>query len=462
MSVKPKEVNIAVDFSPYTDLSAEIMRADSINFIIGFSPAFVESADEMRIFAYAKKNHALAFSKIFNKQSAIENGDITDSGLDGKKWRASFSSSETATLSGPTIMTVQLASADNDLINSQNIQLLIQESNSTTPAIVSEPIRDSILDDIETEKTQSISDIQSEKTSALYSISQAKSDSLGAISNAKDDALKDIEVYTDPDGRISNLEKITSKVGRFYANGGLARQTFSALGSVPFGFCFSYAKKTAWKNGDMPFNSGNISPSAKENGISMYIAGGLANFYFEVRTKSAWQTGSKLAIPYSKFPTDGKLHTVQFIVPSANVATWKAFVDGVDITSQASSTAGNFNGSFALDSILAFGGTGILGNPLEVEFARIFIANYDMSASDAPYSVADYAAGKLPPPSVCNPSAEKRALLALDDYSIEVGSTKYIPDISGGANDFTVTGDFKGDKDISIKRLAALVAQSNA
>ena len=462
MSVKPKEVNIAVDFSPYTDLSAEIMRADSINFIIGFSAAFVESADEMRIFAYAKKNHALAFSKIFNKQSAIENGDITDSGLDGKEWRASFSSSETATLSGPTIMTVQLASADNDLINSQNIQLLIQESNSTTPAIVSEPIRDSILDDIETEKTQSISDIQSEKTSALYSISQAKSDSLGAISNAKDDALQDIEVYTDPDGRISNLEKITSKVGRFYVNGGLAKRTFNTLGSVPFCFCFSYAKKTAWKNGDMPFNSGNISPSAKENGISMYIAGGLVNFYFEVRTKSALQTGSKLAIPYSKFPTDGKMHTVQFIVPSADVATWKAFVDGEDITAQGSSTAGNFDGSFALDSILSFGGTGILGNPLEVEFARIFIANYDMSADGVPYSVADYAAGKLPPPSVCDTSAEKRALLALDDYSIEVGSTKYIPDISGGANDFTVTGDFKGDKDISIKRLAALISQSNA
>lgn len=288
------------------------------------------------------------------------------------------------------------------------------------------------------------------------------SDGLEAVQAARDSALQDIEVYTDPDGRISNLEEITSKVGRFYANGGMARRTFSTLGSVPFGFCFSYAKKTAWKNGDMPFNSGNISPSANVNGISMYIAGGLVNFYFEVRTKSALQTGSKLAIPYSKFPTDGKLHTVQFIVPSADVATWKAFVDGVDIAPESDRISGTFDGTFNLTEPLSFGGNGFLGNPLEVEFARIFIANYDMSASDAPYSVADYAAGKLPPPSVCDTSAEKRALLALDDYSIEVGSTKYIPDISGGANDFTVTGDFKGDKDISIKRLAALVAQSNA
>ena len=288
------------------------------------------------------------------------------------------------------------------------------------------------------------------------------SDGLEAVQAARDSALQDIEVYTDPDGRISNLEKTTSKVGRFYVNGGLAQRTFSTLGSVPFSFCFSYEKKTAWKNGDMPFNSGNISPSAKENGISMYIAGGLVNFYFEVRTKSALQTGSKLAIPYSKFPTDGKLHTVQFIAPSADVATWKAFIDGVDIAPESERISGTFDGTFDLSMPLSFGGTGILGNPLEIEFARIFISNYDMSASDAPYSVADYAAGKLPPPSICDTSAEKRALLALDDYCIEVGSTKYIPDISGGANDFTVIGDFKGDKDISIKRLAALISQSNA
>lgn len=462
MSVKPKEVNIAVDFSPYTDLSAEIMRADSINFIIGFSAAFVESADEMRIFAYAKKNHALAFSKIFNKQSAIENGDITDSGLDGKEWRVSFSSSETATLSGPTIMTVQLASADNDLINSQNIQLLIQESNSTTPAIVSEPIRDSILDDIETEKTQSISDIQSEKTSALYSISQAKSDSLGAISNAKDDALKDIEVYTDPDGRISNLEKTTSKVGRFYANGGLAQRRINQFNTVPFSLCFSYAKPIAWINGELPFIAWNVTPGAGQSGIAMYIVGGLTHMYFEIGTTTSFQTGSRLKMPLSKFPADGKLHTVQFVVPSADVATWKAFVDGVDIVPESERISGTFDGTFDLTMPLSFGGNGLTSGPCKYEFARIFIANYDMSASDAPYSVADYAAGKLPPPSVCNTSAEKRALLALDDYSIEVGSTKYIPDISGGANDFTITGDFKGDKDISIKRLAALVAQSNA
>ncbi len=288
------------------------------------------------------------------------------------------------------------------------------------------------------------------------------SDGLEAVQAARDSALQDIEVYTDPDGRISNSEKTTSKVGRFYVNGGLAQRKMNQFNSVPFSLCFSYAKQSVWQNGDMPISSSNMSPGAGQSGVTMFIAGGATHMQFEVRTTTDLQTGSKLKMPISKFPEDGKLHTVQFVVPSADVATWKAFVDGVDIAPESDRISGTFDGTFDLSMPLSFGGTGISGNPLEIEFARIFIANYDMSASDAPYSVADYAAGKLPPPSVCDTSAEKRALLALDDYCIEVGSTKYIPDISGGANDFTVTGDFKGDKDISIKRLAALISQSNA
>lgn len=288
------------------------------------------------------------------------------------------------------------------------------------------------------------------------------SDGLEAVQAARDSALQDIEVYTDPDGRISNLEKTTSKVGRFYANGGMAQRRINQFNTVPFSLCFSYAKQSVWQNGEMPISSSNVSPGAGQSGVTMFIAGGATHMQFEVRTTTDLQTGSRLKMPISKFPADGKMHTVQFIVPSADVATWKAFVDGVDIMSESERISGTFDGTFDLTMPLSFGGNGLASGPCKYEFARIFIANYDMSASDAPYSVADYAAGKLPPPSICNTSAEKRALLALDDYSIEVGSTKYIPDISGGANDFTVTGDFKGDKDISIKRLAALISQSNA
>lgn len=288
------------------------------------------------------------------------------------------------------------------------------------------------------------------------------SDGLEAVQAARDSALQDIEVFTDPDGRISNSEKTTSKVGRFYVNGGLAQRRINQFNSVPFSLCFSYAKQSVWQNGEMPISSSNVSPGAGQSGVTMFIAGGATHMQFEVRTTTDLQNGSRLKMPISKFPADGKLHTVQFTVPSADVATWKAFVDGVDIMSESERISGTFDGTFDLTMPLSFGGNGLTSGPCKYEFARIFIANYDMSADGVPYSVADYAAGKLPPPFICDTSAEKRALLALDDYSIEVGSTKYIPDVSGGANDFTVTGDFKGDKDISIKRLAALISQSNA
>ena len=259
-----------------------------------------------------------------------------------------------------------------------------------------------------------------------------------------------------------SAKTITSKVGRFYVNGGLAQRRINQFNTVPFSLCFSYAKPIAWINGEIPFIAWNVTPGAGQSGIAMYIVGGLTHMYFEIGTTTNFQTGSRLRMPLSKFPEDGKLHTVQFIVPSADVATWKAFVDGVDIAPESDRISGTFDGTFDLTMPLSFGGNGLASGPCKYEFARIFIANYDMSADGVPYSVKDYAAGKLPPPSVCDISAEKRALLALDDYCIEVGSTKYIPDVSGGANDFTVAGDFKGDKDISIKRLAALVAQSNA
>lgn len=458
---------IHIELNPFgiqnKDSNFEIRGGDNIRFIFACPIAHtpnLETTDSgtAQVQAINAQNGFEAFAK---------EGTYTVDSTDAKTLNAivEFKSSETAygqDNEGDYNLIVALKDASGNVVISGVIPFKLYNVGYTGIIEPPESIRDTILDDINEASSNALSGIQTEKTSALYSISQAKSDSLGAISNAKDDALKDIEVYTDPDGRISNLEKITSKVGRFYANGGLARRSINQFNTVPFSLCFSYAKPIAWINGELPFIAWNVTPGARQSGIAMYIVGGLTHIYFEIGTTTSFQTGSKLKMPLSKFPADGKLHAVQFIVPSADVATWKAFVDGVDIAPESERIAGNFDGTFDLTMPLSFGGNGLTSGPCKYEFARIFISNYDMSASDAPYSVADYAAGKLPPPSVCDTSEEKRALLALDDYCIEVGSTKYIPDISGGANDFTVTGDFKGDKDISIKRLAALVAQSNA
>lgn len=52
------------------------------------------------------------------------------------------------------------------------------------------------------------------------------------------------------------------------------------------------------------------------------------------------------------------------------------------------------------------------------------------------------------------------ALLSLDDYSIKVGATQVVPDVSGNNNDATITEVVYGSKDTSIAKMAQLFYQS--
>jgi hypothetical protein len=53
------------------------------------------------------------------------------------------------------------------------------------------------------------------------------------------------------------------------------------------------------------------------------------------------------------------------------------------------------------------------------------------------------------------------ALLSLDDYSIKVGATQIVPDVSGNNKDATITGGVvMGSKDNSIAKMAQLFYQS--
>lgn len=112
------------------------------------------------------------------------------------------------------------------------------------------------------------------------------------------------------------------------------------------------------------------------------------------------------------------------------------------------------------------------GAKVPVRLSRAKIFNFALDTADAPYTVADYAAGRAVPPALLNPSAEQRALLALEDYTIAVGATRYVPDVSGNAYDATVvesggsgdaawTGTVKGSRDTAIKRLCDLFNANN-
>lgn len=83
--------------------------------------------------------------------------------------------------------------------------------------------------------------------------------------------------------------------------------------------------------------------------------------------------------------------------------------------------------------------------------SRFMVFNFDMSASDAPYSVADYYNGRAIPVALQSSTAEKRCIVASADYAIaRNATTKLVKDITGNGNDLTVYGDVIGDKDAAV------------
>ena len=88
------------------------------------------------------------------------------------------------------------------------------------------------------------------------------------------------------------------------------------------------------------------------------------------------------------------------------------------------------------------------GHPMMLR--NLYVFNFDISAEGAPYSVADYVAGRLILPAL-KPS---QVSLALENYTIaRNATTKLVKDASGNSNDATVqgSGTVAGDNDQSIK-----------
>lgn len=113
----------------------------------------------------------------------------------------------------------------------------------------------------------------------------------------------------------------------------------------------------------------------------------------------------------------------------------------------------NFNAGTGFDvcSQGNFHGTDFTKGCFSGQISRVMAFNFDMSATDAPYTIADYQSAKPIPPALCSTTATQRALVAYADYTIaRNASTTLVKDISSNGNDATVTGDVKGDKDLLV------------
>ena len=150
-------------------------------------------------------------------------------------------------------------------------------------------------------------------------------------------------------------------------------------------------------------------------------------------------------------------HTVAIAIPAPDAdgnspAAIPVYIDG-SMAGNLVASVGKHNASVSFQKPLVINERGVYAggstfNEFEISLSRISVFNFDISADGAPYTVADYAAGKLIPPAL-KPS---QVSLALENYTIARNSTTtLVKDASGNSNDATVTGSVAGDNDQSIK-----------
>ena len=163
-------------------------------------------------------------------------------------------------------------------------------------------------------------------------------------------------------------------------------------------------------------------------------------------------------------------HTVAIAIPAPDAdgnspAAIPVYIDG-SMAGNLVASVGKHNASVSFQKPLVINERGVYTggatfNGFEISFSRISVFNFDMSAEDAPYTVADYAGGKPIPPKLLNPSAEKRAVLALEDSL----SGAQVRDMSGGANHAVAIGgvaaDFRANPSVCNFRIGWTSGQSN-
>ena len=129
------------------------------------------------------------------------------------------------------------------------------------------------------------------------------------------------------------------------------------------------------------------------------------------------------------------------------------YVNGVLVPNNATATVA-YPTLDSFISINKWGSTTTSAGTVGYSDFRIF--NFDVSAEDAPYSLADYQAGKRLPPNLTG------VQLALENYTFD----DKIRDISGNEHHATISGSVAGDMDNSINQMysafSAKYTQENA
>ena len=499
MSIFNKQFPLTLDITKPIDPNNRIrfFRGDSVQFVFTYSdgaggiPDIVGEATKLRV--YAKKIFADGVNK---DEQPVFSGEFE--GTD----TAEFTSLQTAGDAGNYLMAVILLDASGEVITAQGVYLDLLENGYAGVYQPSPDFRDQVLDALAQAQqaaanaAASATSAQESATAAETSANNAQSSANAAESSAQSseasaaiaaqkasdaEDAKDAAVaakntanaaaglasdsadnaelaaqqaqqaaaqaveITDPEGwrtdtraMIACLALSKSDSGTLYFSGGSATATpslafdtlsvlfktdfdFSVAQTTPVFFPFYVGKTTLGKFIHVQYGNNNTL-RALINGVIV----GLFN-----RSDIAALVGdglNALAFVFKKL-SDGNIQT-------------SFFVNGVGVQNRATATAEYPT----LDSFLSINRWGTVNVYAgTVGYSDFRILNFDVSATDAPYTLADYQKGKRLPPFLSG------VQLALENYTISRNTTtKLIKDASGNGNDATVSGDVAGDMDAGI------------
>ena len=420
-NIKPKQKTFEIDVNNTTPLSWEILRGDAIRLTFIFKEndsVYDDSgATKFRVFCYGNKGKTYFFGDEFAKN----NGE----------WIAQFESERTSGNAGASVLTAQLLDNDGNLINSANINLLVIESNTTTPFVSSPHFKD---------------------------------DALAEIEQAVADAKIEIDNWSDQSNRLAKLETATQDLQLFKSNSGAlhfnnGRATTGTFTlTLPFTAMMrvKFDKDSASSGLLGLFSTGGTTTGA--NRTPFFLNFNFGSKLFQMYC-SGYVESTNRSIGYNvSFDWDNNVHTLVWVVRNVDAIGFDCdlYIDGL---LQAKS-----RNSFDSLAYLAFNSpnTSIVGlnkdggfyniasNKYPCDYNDIYLLNFDASAEDAPYTLSDYQQGKTIPTECLNSSSEQRALLALENYTIKVGNSQKVLDYSGNANDATCSGTVKGDNDTRI------------
>ena len=308
----------------------------------------------------------------------------------------------------------------------------------------------------QTAAAQSESNAQTSATAAAGSATQAQTSATQAqAAQAAAETAAQIAQATDA-GKLA-LDKLSA--GTLYFNNAKLFGSNFAIPNFPFSICAT-VRVDSWEGSTQGiqtiFQFGNNGTGALWGSICFNNVINNPSIQLRIsKNTDGTLSYSEVSYFFDKDTFLGKEHTIIGVCREleSTPVNFDIYVDGAKVATSPykgltlDSLSGTVN--YAVNTYNAnYSVQPASAHPMMLR--NLYVFNFDVSAPAAPYSIADYVAGRLIPPAL-KPS---QVSLALENYTIaRNATTKLVKDASGNSNDATVqgSGTVAGDNDQSIK-----------